>query len=180
MQTAIHSNAGWKARIPRVMFAGGVVLLGLSWYVLFRWFAAATQFLLVPTTIYDGGFPAGDWQRVANDFFATVPGANMLGSLVCMTSAALFCARLLHAPGKGLVPWVFAASIITFLVGATVAIFALSWGGSVLRGPLPSGTFLQASYVHQWPEILAFFLLTIGFIVVQIKMPVADVQPPRQ
>jgi len=148
-----------SSRISSIgLLVGGIVALGLTWHVLFRFTTLTVGRILAPWDQWASfAPPPGAWQRRLNDFFSRDSNQYLSAVAVVGTSGLLFLVGILRTPSdnemRARLPLAFAGTNLVFLIASFLLIFLVSdlpdlW----LPQPRPR---VDVGYHRTWPDVLA-------------------------
>ncbi|HOG45228.1 MAG TPA: hypothetical protein PLJ35_02150 [Anaerolineae bacterium] len=138
-------------------FAGGLLLLAVTWYALFWCLAGATELLLVPWDTTPQRPPVGTLAREVNDFFEGPPGAYLPAATIVGAGMVSLVVGAVRRRCGAWLPVILAAANSIFMVLASIA-YVANQSLFALRLPPPQ-TGYDLGYQRTWPAILVAGLL---------------------
>ena len=144
-----------SARYSVSLLIGGVLALGLTWYLLFWFMTLTTGRVLAPWGQWAGFAPPKDtWQRQLNDFSSQDSSQYLIALVIVGISGILFLAGMFRDINnvRGKLPLAFAITNLAFLlVGFVSVILGNRLPDLWLPQPRPP---VDVGYHRTWPDIL--------------------------
>ncbi len=144
-----------SARYSVSLLIGGVLALGLTWYLLFWFMTLTTGRILAPWDQWAGFAPLKDtWQCQLNDFFSQDSSQYLIALVIVGISGILFLAGMFRDINnvRGKLPLAFAITNLAFLLVGFVSVTLVTrlpdlW----LPQPRPP---VDVGYHRTWLDIL--------------------------